>query len=66
MTLLFVQRTVINIAAEAKLADKQMMGVRLNATCVEKVLSVQKVLLYEITTPGHIALLTRNTKNVCL
>jgi len=29
-------RTVINIAAEAKLADKQMMGVRLNATCVEK------------------------------
>ena len=43
MMLLFEQRTVINIAAEAKLADKQMMGVRLNATRVEKVLSIQKV-----------------------
>ena len=43
MKLLFVQRTVINIAAEAKLAHKQMMKVRLNATHVEKVLSAKKV-----------------------
>ena len=48
MNLLFVQRTVINIAAEAKLVNKQMMGVRLNATRVEKVLSVQKVVIHFI------------------
>ena len=37
MTLLLVQRTVINIAGEAKLADVPMIKVRLNVTRVEKV-----------------------------